>query len=328
MHVRFWGVRGSIPTPATGEDVAARLVAALSHLGQTQRDNPLDLSDSKAIERWVQALPPTVAGLAGGNTPCLEMRTDAGELFIIDFGSGLRALGDSLSNGPFGRGEGHAHLFLSHLHWDHIQGWPFFRPVYIGGNEFDLYARHENVETLLKQQQDAPFFPPAAWDEMNATVRVHTLSEDSLTLCNGAVRVSSLELEHPSRAFAYRFEADHRVFVYASDGAFPPADSDAAKAVIEFFRDADLLVFDAQFSRGESVEKHAWGHSSGVSGVELGCRAKVKRLALFHHAPGATEAHLQDLLRAGQEYALHPALPCSPAQVEVFLAREGLQVEL
>ncbi len=328
MRVRFWGVRGSIPTPATGEDVASLLAAALCHLGQTQNANPLDLSDSAAIARWIEALPPSVASFAGGNTPCLEMTTADGELFIIDLGSGLRALGDFLLDGPFGRGEGHAHLFLSHLHWDHIQGWPFFRPVYIEGNQFDLYARHEDVENLLKQQQDAPFFPPAAWDEMHATVRVHTLNDDALSLCDNRVRVSSLELEHPSRAFAYRFEADGQVFVYASDGAFPHPESEAAQSIIEFFRDADLLVFDAQFTLNESRQKHDWGHSSGVSGVELGCRAGVKRLALFHHAPGASEAHLQELLRAGQEYAQNPALPCMPEQVEVFLAREGLEVEL
>lgn len=326
MRVRFWGVRGSIPTPATGEDVASRLVAALLHLGQTRHS--LDLTDRKAVSRWVNELPPAQFSLAGGNTPCVEMTTSGGELFIIDFGSGMRALSDALLRGPFGRGEGHAHLFLSHLHWDHIQGWPFFRPAYIEGNRFDLYARHENVEELLKKQQEAPFFPPAAWDEMHATVRVHTLCEASTALCEGQVRVSSLELEHPSRAFAFRFEADGQSFVYASDGAFPDPESDAAQVFIEFFRGADLLVFDAQFSQSESLQRHDWGHSSGISGVDLACRAGAKRLALFHHAPGASEAHLEELLLAGQTYARNPDLPCEAGAVEVFLAREGLEIEL
>lgn len=329
MRVRFWGVRGSIPTPATGEDVASRLIAALLHLGQTQdAAKPLDLTDRAAVAQWVGALPPSQFSLAGGNTPCVEMTTRSGELFIIDFGTGLRALSDQLIQGPFGRGQGRAHLFLSHLHWDHIQGWPFFRPAYIAGNHFDLYARQEGVETLLKKQQEAPFFPPAAWDEMNATVLPHTLSDAPLPLCDGQVRVSNLELEHPSRAFAFRFEADDCVLVYASDGAFPDPNSAAAEPFIEFFRDADLLIFDAQFSQSESVLKHDWGHSSGASGVQFACRARAKRLALFHHAPGAGEAHLEELLLAGQTHAQNPDAPCEPAQVEVFLAREGLEIEL
>ena len=326
MRVRFWGVRGSIPTPATGADVTSRLVEALLHLGKTPQD--LDLTDRAAVSQWVAALPPTISSLAGGNTPCVEMTTQNGELFILDLGSGLRELGNALMNGAFGEGTGHAHLFLSHLHWDHIQGWPFFRPAYVSQNQFDLYTRHENVEHHLKKQQEAPFFPPAAWDEMRATVQVHTLTADDFTLCDGAVKVSSLELEHPSRAFAFRFEADGCVLVYASDGAFPDPNSPSAQPFIEFFRGADLVIFDAQFTLAESLDKPAWGHSSGTTGVDLACRAKAKRLALFHHDPNATEAHLEELLRVGQAHALSPRPLCTPGDVEVFLAREGLEIEL
>ncbi len=331
MRVRFWGVRGSIPTPATGEDVASRLISALLQLGNDPA--PPDLRDREAVTRWVEALPPAHYSLAGGNTPCVEMTTDGGELFIIDFGSGLRALSDALMSdalmqGRFGRGQGRAHLFLSHFHWDHIQGWPFFRPAYVGGNHFDLYARHDGAEELLKKQQEAPFFPPAAWDEMRAGVEFHTLPDEAALLCDGEVRVSSLELDHPSRAFAFRFEADEKVFVYASDGAFPDANSPDALRFIEFFQDADLLIFDAQFSQSESAQKPDWGHSSGVQGVELACRAGVKRLALFHHSPGANEAHLEELLIAGKQIVRDPALPCQPDEIDVFVAREGVEVEL
>ena len=323
MRVRFWGVRGSLPTPATGDDVASRLVEALLHLGHSP--NALDLRNRDAVAQWVKNLPPTLVALAGGNTPCVEMTTRNGELFIIDFGSGLRALGNSLLDGPFGRGEGHAHLFLSHFHWDHIQGWPFFRPAYVEGNRFDLYARHKHVEAHLKKQQEAPFFPPAAWDEMKADVRYHTLPDAPITLCDGAVRVSSIELNHPLDAYAFRFEADGQIFVYASDGAFPAPDSADAQPFIDFFRDADLLVFDAQFSLQESLQKPEWGHSSSVTGVELARRAGAKRLALFHHDPNAGEAHLSDLLDAAQLHALSFSLP---GQTEVLLAREDLEIEL
>ncbi|MBW3637711.1 MAG: MBL fold metallo-hydrolase [Armatimonadetes bacterium] len=323
MRVRFWGVRGSLPTPATGEDVASRLVEALLHLGQNP--SALDLRDQAAVSQWVKNLPTNLVALSGGNTPCVEMRTQNGDLFIIDFGSGVRALGNSLMDGPFGRGEGRAHLFLSHFHWDHIQGWPFFRPAYVAGNQFDLYARHENVEHHLKKQQEAPFFPPAAWDEMRADVRYHTLPATPITLCDGAVRVSSIELNHPLDAYAFRFEADGQSFVYASDGAFPAPDSPQAQPFIDFFRDTDLLVFDAQFTLQESLQKPEWGHSSSVTGVELARRAGAKRLALFHHDPNAGESHLTGLLDAAQNHALNSPLP---GQTEVLLAREDLEIEL
>ncbi|RYG65575.1 MBL fold metallo-hydrolase, partial [bacterium] len=211
MRVRFWGVRGSIPTPGTGADVVSRLVKVLTHLGQSS-DAP-DLSDPKAVLSWVETLPIELRSLVGGNTPCVEMTTSSGELFVIDFGSGLRPLGNKMMDGLFGRGQGHAHLFLSHFHWDHLQGWPFFRPAYVEGNQFELYSRHEDVEAHLQKQMSAPFFPPDAWGEMYSTITYKTLGPEQITLCDGTVRVSTLELEHPSRAFAYRFETDGAAYV-------------------------------------------------------------------------------------------------------------------
>jgi phosphoribosyl 1,2-cyclic phosphodiesterase len=326
MRVRFWGVRGSIPTPGTGADVVARMVDMITRLGHDTAAP--DLRDRQAVQQWVEALPAALNSPVGGNTPCVEMRTESGELFIIDFGSGLRMLGNEMMNGPFGQGQGRAHLFLSHFHWDHIQGWPFFRPVYVEGNEFDLYSRHEDVELNLQKQMSAPFFPPDAWAEMRANVRYHPLPEGTLSLCDGAVKVTSLELDHPSRAFAYRFEADGAVFVYASDGSFPLPEMLEATQYIDFFAGADLVIFDAQFSLAESLQKRDWGHSSGITGVDLACRAGAKRIALFHHDPNANDAHLDELLSASEKFAIAPNMSCTPGRVDVFLAREGLELEL
>lgn len=328
MRVEFWGVRGSIPTPVGAEDVIARLTDVLAHLGQSQA--PPDLSDRTAIVDWVTNLPLEVSNFAGGNTPCVSMTTDAGDLFIIDFGTGIRHLGNQLMKGDFGKGYGRAHLFLSHYHWDHIQGWPFFKPAYTQGNSLELYARHTCLKERLSQQQEAPFFPPAAWDDMRATINFNELDAEPFTLCDGRVKVSSFELNHPSRAYAYRFEADNKVFIYASDGAYLDLDDVAIAPYVEFFRDADLLIFDAQFTLTESFEKRTWGHSSAVIGVELACQANVKQLVLFHHDPSADEAQLQHMLRVGQEYAAHsPAVVRRQNQkIELILAREGMEIRL
>ena len=327
MQVKFWGVRGSIPRPAGSDELAGRLVEALFRLGQETRAP--DLSDKNAIAAWVAQLPPAINALTGGNTPCVELRC-GDELFIIDFGSGLRELGAALMQGEFGQGVGRAHLFLSHLHHDHIQGWPFFRPAYIEGNRFELYARHRAVEQLLRQQQQAPFFPCESLRDMRADVRYHQMSAAPLLLCEGKMKVETLELDHPSGAYAFRFECGGKTLVYASDGAFPAPDKgldDPARPYINFFKDADLVIIDAQFSLAESLAKRTWGHSSAVIGVELAARAGAKRLALFHHDPGASDEHLEHLLRVGREYAANTPAP-GQADVEVFLAREGQSIEL
>ena len=328
MQAKFWGVRGSIPRPADSDELSSRLVEALYRLGQ--QSDYLDLSDRACIKNWVAQLPPSINAFTGGNTPCVEVHC-GDELIIIDFGSGLRALGESLMRREFGHGWGHAHLFLSHLHHDHIQGWPFFRPAYVEGNRFDLYAGHEDVRAHLIQQQQAPFFPSESLEDMRARVDCHLLDEQPRTIGAGRIRVQTLELDHPSRAYAFRFEFAGKTLVYASDGAFPMPDKNPdnpARLYIDFFRDADLVIIDAQFSHAESLAKRSWGHSSAVIGVELAAHAGAKRLALFHHDPGATDGVLEHLLRVGREYAAGSPVPGTTNAVEVFLAREGMEIEL
>jgi phosphoribosyl 1,2-cyclic phosphodiesterase len=328
MQVRFWGVRGSCPAPITTEDVRARLIEALRLYGSAQPQ--IDLNDPAAIADWLDTLPSGVSGVVGSNTACVEMRTAENDVFIIDMGSGIRALGNQLLESEFGEGKGHANIFLSHYHWDHIQGWPFFKPAYVPGNRFDLYTRHKHLRTRLKRQQEAPFFPPASWDGMRAEICFHEMNDEPLTLCDGRVRVSCLELEHPSRSYAYRFEANGKIFVYASDGAYRLLDDVSLKPVVEFFRDAHLVVFDSQFSLNESFEKRSWGHSSAVIGVELACQASAKQLALFHHDPDANDAWLEHLLQTAKDYAATvPSVQRRrPNQVELVIAREGKTITL
>jgi phosphoribosyl 1,2-cyclic phosphodiesterase len=326
MQVRFWGVRGSIPAPAVTSDLEARLVQVLGCLADEPA--PPDLKNADATLEWIRTLPAPLRILTGGNTPCVEMRTADGDLFILDAGSGIRPLGQSLLSEEFGQGKGQAHVFFSHYHWDHLQGWPFFPPLYVPGNRFDLYARHEKLKEHLKKQQAAPFFPPAAWSDSKAEFVYHQLTPDTIELCEGRVKVSSITLDHPSRAYAYKFEADGQIFIYASDGAYHDLDEDALRPYIEFYKNADLLIFDAQFSLSESLdEKRTWGHSSAVMGVEIACQAGVKRLALFHHDPAATEDGLNYWLGVAQEYSASMTAsgnePC-----HVLLACEGESLQL
>ncbi len=325
MKVRFWGVRGSCPSPIGSVDIRSRLTQALGLLHEAKP--ALDLSDEAAVERWLDALPPSVTGTVGSNTSCVEMRTRNDELYILDMGSGLRELGNHLMQGEFGQGQGCARIFLSHFHWDHIQGWPFFKPAYVRGNRIEIYSRHPHLYSRLKRQQSAPFFPAAAWDDMKASIEFHQLPDAPQQFDDG-VRVSSIVLDHPSKSYAYRFETPHSAFVYASDSTYRDLDEVSLRPYVEFFCDADLLIFDAQFSLREGFAKHSWGHSSAIVGLELACRAHVKRLALFHHDPDAKDVRLEELMENARKYAT--SIPFSlrrPDQVEIIIAREGQVLE-
>lgn len=320
MEVTFWGVRGSLPAPPSAVEVRAHWLALWR---RARAQSGLDLCDEVAVLEWLDGVALEDRAFVGANTACLEVRfegTRGEELLILDAGTGIRPLGNALLGGEFGRGAGRASLLFSHFHWDHVQGWPFFRPAFVAGNQFDLYARHSDLEATLRAQQSEPFFPPRAWDEMAATIRFHQLDGSPFSI--GGAHISTLELAHPSHSYAYRIEREGKSLIYATDGLFSVptgAADDPMNAVVEFFRDADLVVFDAQFSLEEAHLKRDWGHSSAIIGLQLGALAGVKRLALFHHDPGASDDRLCELL--------DEAIAHAPAGApEPFLAREELTV--
>jgi len=339
MRVRFWGVRGSCPAPASSGEIKQRLAQVLRLYASQQAraqaagEPALDIEDDAALEAWLGSLPPEVSSFVGSNTPCVELLPfggskegaagEGGPMFILDMGSGLRLLGNALMKREFGRGTGRARLFLSHYHWDHIQGFPFFKPAYVPGNRLDIHTRHAHLRSRLLRQQTAPFFPAASWESMRADLRFHQM-DGSPQLLDG-VRVSSLELDHPSKSYAYRFECEGKTLVYASDGAYQNLDDVSIQPFVEFYAEADVLIFDAQFSLTESFEKRSWGHSSAIIGLELASQARVKKMVLFHHDPDADDAWLHHLLETARDYAAHTpaALRRRGQHVEMLIAREG-----
>ncbi len=275
MHIRFWGTRGSIPTPG----------------------------------------PTTVR--YGGNTACVEVRDAAGTLLILDAGTGLRELGISLlsSNGtkPFA-----IELLLSHLHWDHIQGIPFFRPAYVPNSTMRITGpkqRSTSMKDLLGVGMDDPFFP-VDLDDLPATIDIEEMGDGSDKRI-GTYRVRAASIVHPAPALAYRIEADGRALVYATDTEDPF--SGRTNPVVGLARGADTLIHDAQYLKSDF--KPTWGHSTIDSAIEVAAAASVKRLVLFHHDPDRSDDALDHIGRqvaqAGRERG-----------IEVVVAREGLELEV
>ncbi|MEM9488074.1 MAG: MBL fold metallo-hydrolase [Myxococcota bacterium] len=246
----------------------------------------------------------------GGNTSCVEVRPRGATPIIIDAGTGIRKLGQELMHGPLGAGKGRAHLLISHTHWDHIQGLPFFSPLYHAGNELHLFARQRDdthLRAVVETQSEDPYFP-VPMSSLRADVRFHELVEGQ-EFEIGKAKISCTRLNHPWIAMAYRIDVDGASVVYASDTApftdillehefiaKPPIlgepidPAHAAKLAImrdelvRLCRGADLLIYDTQFTQEEYRAKPHWGHSTPDDAIAIARTAQVKQLLLYHHA--------------------------------------------
>jgi phosphoribosyl 1,2-cyclic phosphodiesterase len=238
-------------------------------------------------------------GRYGGNTSCVEVRLDNGTLIILDCGSGLRVLGKSLL-GEFADRPLQAYVFLTHLHWDHIQGIPFFLPFYKKQNTFFFYSplrRGAELRQAIEVMMRAPYFP-VNMSAMAAQLHFLRLGKAPLNI-NGAV-ISSAPLHHPQGCVGYRIEADGGVVVLATDTE--PGSPIHDRAVRALAQDADLLLYDSQYTpQQEEGEKKGWGHGTWQEGVRIARQYGVKRLVLFHHDPDSDDAHVDSLVARAQK---------------------------
>lgn len=279
----------------------------------------------------------------GGNTACIEIRTDSGQLIIIDAGSGIRELGNYLLKNDQKEGPIKTDIFLTHTHWDHIQGYPFFTPTYIGGNEFTIHGPVNyagNLENIIAAQMDYTYYP-VKLEDTGATVKFNELKEGTFIL--GGVKITTCYLNHPVLCLGYRIEADDKVFctvydhetyrnIFSRDGSLDSDEAREAQEVVDqmntkianHVKGADLLIHDAQYHTSEELDKHkGWGHSSVQDAIRTSLRAGVKRLAIFHHDPTRSDDELDGLHSRLQEYIKSKGIP-----LEVFPAREGLSLTL
>jgi phosphoribosyl 1,2-cyclic phosphodiesterase/anti-anti-sigma regulatory factor len=318
VRVKFWGVRGSIPTPLSTEQLNAKLFQALSGASGVDLRNPAE------VQAYLAGLPPNVRSVVGGNTACVEVDT-GGDSIIIDGGSGIRSLGLSMMAREFGRGQGVAHIFMTHAHWDHLQGYPFFAPAYVPGNRLIFYAVNNNPQAYLEHQQVAPIYFPIPPNAMSADKEFVQLREGE-TVTIGQTVVSNLSLYHPGTAYAYRFDDGESVFVFASDGEYKSLTDAHLRRYISFFAGADALVFDAQYSlRDVFLSKADWGHSSAIIGVDIAERSQVKKLITFHHDPTHTDEQIYAIAIAARDYAhVNQIQP----DTEVIVGTEGLELFL
>jgi len=287
MEVTFWGVRGSIPAPGPG------------------------------TVRY------------GGNTACVSIRTAAGALLVLDCGTGARNLGLALLGddgaagvgGGFGAGTGEAAILLSHTHWDHIQGFPFFGPLYVEGNRFQIYGPAESsalLEGILEGQMAPQYFPVQTLKNMGARIDIAALSAGTTREILGCRVTAAMNPHGRSGAMAFRIEelggSERRSVVYASDAGYPPEGPPAE--VLALYAGADLLIHDSTFTPDDRARYPHRGLASVSEAVQAAVRARAGKLALFHYDQDYTDAEVDalverarhELARSGATTELRPAV--------------------
>lgn len=252
----------------------------------------------------------------GGNTSCLEMRI-GGKLLIFDGGTGLRVLGKSLlPQMPI-----EAHMFFTHSHWDHIQGFPFFIPAFVPGNSFHIYgAVAPNGATIKQRLSDQMLHPnfPIPLQGMRSEMKFHSLRPGDIVKLDD-IEIETAHLNHPSTAMGYRIAWQGRTAAYCTDTEHFPDRLD--ENVLHLARGADYLIYDATYTDEEyhhpKTPKVGWGHSTWQEGVKVAKAAGVKSLTIFHHDPAHDDDFLDEV-----EAQVQQAFPNS------FLAREGMILKL
>jgi phosphoribosyl 1,2-cyclic phosphodiesterase len=321
--IRFWGTRGSLPVALTAAELSQRMAEALHAASRTGARFE---SAEQALE-WLEAtLPFAARATYGGASSCVQVDGVAppDEYLVCDAGSGLRGFGHRVLSQQQGR-PSTLHLLMSHPHWDHVMGFPFYTPVYIPGHRVRIYGGHDCLEQAFRNQHSAPGFP-VDFSQLGASIEFIRLRPGEPCEIAGA-KVSILPQLHAGDSYGYRIEHAGRVFVYSTDSEHKLDDRAQVESFVEFFREADLVVFDAMYSLADAISvKEDWGHSSNIVGVELCQMAGVRHLVMYHHEPIHSDARIDGVLAETRRFEEltredRPAL-------QVSAAWDGLEIDL
>ncbi len=322
MKIHFWGTHGSLPGSITEKTIQEKIHEAM------RKSLQYKLKDDSDIEDFIKnKLAFSERGTFGNNTSCVEIidknlnTKETPEYIICDAGSGLRDFGNNvLKTGK----SGIYHLFVSHLHWDHIQGFPFFIPAFIPGNTINIYGCHKELKQAFIMQQRSRHFP-LPLKEMRGNIKFKILNPDEEYNIAG-FQIKIIKQNHPGVSYGYSFEKDEKKVVYSTDAEHDKNAESPNYPFLDFFRNADLLIFDAQYLLFHNMDlKKDWGHSSNIIGVELAVKAGVKRLCLFHSEHSYNDKILEQLLKDTRRYL---KIRDASSSLEIYLAYDSLEISI
>ncbi|MFM6930089.1 MAG: MBL fold metallo-hydrolase [Bdellovibrio sp.] len=322
--VKFWGVRGSLPSSPSPTAWTYHIEGVLRNFFS------MGHRDQSHVTKYIQSLEEPVVGGYGAATTCVELNYGNTQL-IIDGGSGIRSLSDHIMSGSAGRARGPYHIFMTHFHWDHIIGLPFFTPHFIPGNEIHYYAVQSDLEQLIRGLFKKPYFP-VPFEGLKAKVVFHLL-EPRKEIKVGDFSITPYQLDHPDPCWGYRVVAGGKVYAHCVDTEGTRVTREQLGDDLPLYQNVDLMYFDAQYTLPELAEKANWGHSAAQVGLEIAFREKIKQVMFAHHDPGARTDHILELRRQTKEY--YDAVTRASAQnadtlfpVKWDFAHEGLEIQL
>ena len=290
MHIKLWGTRGSLPRALTHEglqDALLHVVKAAVASGVS------DVGDLQTFIADASNAPLTY----GGNTTCTEIR-HASHSYVVDLGTGLVSFAEEQR----AAGKRKFTFLLSHLHWDHILGLPFFPPIYEKGCEIDIYHVHEHAPEYLRIKFNGVNFP-VRWEELGATINFHQLRLHQPHKFDD-LSVTPFQLDHPGGAYGYRFDSPSAAVGIAVDNELKRRTAKELGQDQRCYHALDALLFDSQYDANEMAEKYDWGHSSPALGIDLAFQEMIKTMILVHHNPAADDQRLQDKLTRAQQYVV------------------------
>ena len=312
MKVNFWGVRGSIPTPLTTEQIKLKIQAVV------QRISLNDIKSQDSRQKFIENLPEWINGTVGGNTSCVSITNQQDSLFILDCGSGLRVLGKTIDKKRYNK----FHIFFSHFHWDHIQGLPFFDPFFNPNAELHFYSPKDGLKAFLEQQGEAPFFPVSMKSMNQQNMHFHKIQEEVPFDIDGT-KIICKKMMHPDDSFSYKFIENGKKVIYATDVELQPKHLND-KSITDFFSNSDMLILDAQYTAPEAIQKENWGHSSYNYAVDFALACNISNLLFFHHEPMYDDKKLNTILQNAKMYAEY----VTSKKLNIILAMEGKSFNL
>ena len=319
MRVRFWGTRGSLPVAAKAATVRRKVARALVLANGRQF-----ISEADALAFVDGDLDFATGNTYGGATSCVEIEGGDGSFIVCDMGSGLREFGLSAAARCAAGHKREYHFFLSHLHWDHIMGFPFFVAAFDPEAMITIHSGHADAETALRRQQEEISFP-VPFDWLKAQFRFVTL-EPGVTYDCAGLKVQAIRQYHAHDSYGFRFDDGKRTVIYSTDSEHRIGDMEHEARFEAFFARADVAICDTMYSLADSVTmKEDWGHSSNLVAVDLCHAAAAKRLVLFHHEPAYSDEDVQRMHDETIRYEELMREDRSP--LEIICAYDGLELD-
>ena len=288
VQIKLWGTRGSMPRAMTHD----RLQTYMSYLMKRAKNR--GITDFDGLQRFISNRRPLTFG---GNTTCTEIR-DKKDSYFVDFGTGLTSYAELGKPNEMN----HYIFFLSHLHWDHISGLPFFPPIYDQDSTIDIFYVHKGADDYLASVFNGVNFP-VRWQELSAYIRLQRLFVNSPIHFDTNLKVTPFKLDHPGDSFGYRFDNRSESVAIAVDNELQRRTADELGEDLECYQELDLLLFDSQYESSELAHRYDWGHSSPTLGVDLAYREMIKKLVLVHHDPLADDEKLRKKIKDARSYA-------------------------